>query len=52
MDNKVKETYEAPTMLVLGMGTGTYAVQCREYFPEIAVEGVEIDEKITALARE
>ncbi len=43
---------EAPTMLILGMGTGTYAVQCREYFPEIATEGVEIDEKITALARE
>ena len=43
---------EDPSMLILGMGTGTYAVQCREYFPEIAIEGVEIDEKITALARE
>lgn len=43
---------DAPSMLILGMGTGTYAVQCREYFPEIAAEGVEIDEKITALARE
>ena len=43
---------DAPTMLILGMGTGTYAVQCREYFPEIAAEGVEIDEKITALAHE
>ncbi len=39
-------------MLILGMGTGTYAVQCREYFPEITAEGVEIDEKITALAHE
>ena len=43
---------DAPDMLVLGMGTGTYAVQCREYFPGIAVEGVEIDEKITELAHE
>ena len=43
---------ESPDMLILGMGTGTYAVQCREYFPEIAAEGVEIDEKITALAHE
>ena len=43
---------EAPTMLILGMGTGTFAVQCREYFPGIAAEGVEIDEKITALAHE
>ena len=43
---------DAPSMLILGMGTGTYAVQCREYFPEISVEGVEIDEKITALAHE
>ena len=43
---------EDPAMLILGMGTGTYAVQCREYFPELPVEGVEIDEKITALAHE
>ena len=43
---------EAPDMLILGMGTGTFAVQCREYFPGVASEGVEIDEKITALARE
>ena len=42
----------SPSMLVLGMGTGTFAVQCREYFPELAVEGVEIDKKITALAHE
>ncbi len=37
-------------MLVLGMGTGTYAVQCRKYFPEMKTVGVEIDEKITELA--
>ncbi len=40
-------------MLILGMGTGTYATQCRRYFgEEVDMEGVEIDEKITALARE
>ena len=43
---------DAPNILILGMGTGTFAVQCREYFPSVAVEGVEIDGKITALAHE
>jgi len=38
--------------LILGMGTGTYANQCRRYYGDMPVEGVEIDEKITALARE
>lgn len=38
-------------VLILGMGTGTYAVQCGTYFDGISVEGVEIDEKITGLAR-
>ncbi len=41
---------EAPKMLVLGMGTGTYAKQCRTYFPQMKTTGVEIDEKITKLA--
>lgn len=40
------------SILILGMGTGTYAKECREYFPGISVEGVEIDEKITDLARD
>ncbi len=39
-------------VLVLGMGTGTFATQCRRYFPNAHIEGVEIDEKITWLARE
>ena len=39
-------------VLILGMGTGTYATQCRRYFNGINVEGVEIDGKITKLARE
>ena len=38
-------------VLILGMGTGTFAEQCRKYFPRAQVTGVEIDEKITALAR-
>ena len=39
-------------VLILGMGTGTYAHQCRNYYGDMDIEGVEIDEKITALARE
>lgn len=38
-------------VLILGMGTGTYAHQCMKYFDGISVEGVEIDQKITDLAR-
>ena len=38
-------------MLVLGMGTGTFAVQTERYFPGNRISGVEIDEKITDLAR-
>ena len=39
-------------ILILGMGTGTYATQCRRYFDsnELSITGVEIDEKITSLA--
>ena len=38
-------------ILILGMGTGTYATQCSRYFGDMSMEGVEIDEKITWLAR-
>lgn len=41
---------DAADLLVLGMGTGTYARQCMNYFDAVTVEGVEIDEKITELA--
>lgn len=44
-----KESFE---ILILGMGTGTYATQCRRYFDNLTIEGVEIDERITELARE
>ncbi len=38
-------------ILILGMGTGTFAEQCKKYFPAAQIKGVEIDEKITALAK-
>ncbi len=38
-------------LLILGMGSGTYARQCKAYFGDMNIEGVEIDEKITALSR-
>lgn len=41
-----------PDMLILGMGTGTYATQCNRYFGDMDITGVEIDEKITDLARD
>lgn len=43
-----KETLD---VLVLGMGTGTYATQCMRYFDNVTIEGVEIDEKIVGLSR-
>ncbi len=43
---------EPLSMLILGMGTGTYATQCERYFGDMDIEGVEIDEKITDLAHE
>ena len=46
-----REKPEDCNILILGMGTGTYARQCRNYFGDMEIEGVEIDEKITALAR-
>lgn len=39
-------------VLILGMGTGTYATQCERYFDGLSIEGVEIDQKITNLAEE
>ncbi|MCM1044833.1 MAG: fused MFS/spermidine synthase [Candidatus Gastranaerophilales bacterium] len=37
-------------VLILGMGTGTFATQCERYFDNLTMEGVEIDQKITDLA--
>ena len=49
LENKNVEDMD---MLILGMGTGTYATQCRKYLGNVNVEGVEIDEKITKLSRQ
>ncbi len=43
---------EEKDVLVLGMGTGTFALQARRYFPQSHISGVEIDRKITDLAGE
>ncbi len=48
MTNFDKE--EPLEVLVLGMGTGTFATQCQKYFSDANIEGVEIDQKITDLA--
>lgn len=37
-------------VLILGMGTGTYATQCSNYFDNMNFEGVEIDGKIIDLS--
>ena len=39
-------------VLILGMGSGTYATQLSRYFDNVNVEGVEIDDKITDLAHQ
>lgn len=47
-----KEDPGGCSVLILGMGTGTYAHQCRHYYGDMEIEGVEIDGKITELARQ
>lgn len=42
-----KEDFE---ILILGMGTGTFGSQCRNYYGNVDITGVEIDEKIIGLA--
>ena len=46
------EKTEGLDILILGMGTGTYASQCSRYLEDAQVEGVEIDKKITDLAHQ
>lgn len=45
-----QEEISENNMLILGMGTGTYATQCRKYYGDMNIEGVEIDDKITGLS--
>lgn len=46
-----KNAFKDQDALILGMGSGTFAHQCSEYLPQVLCEGVEIDQKITDLAR-
>lgn len=39
-------------MLILGLGTGTYAKLCKKFFPNTQTDGVEIDQKIVDLSKE
>jgi spermidine synthase len=39
-------------ILILGNGSGTFATQCKRYFDDVDITGVEIDQKITDLAVE
>lgn len=45
-------TQKAQDVLILGMGSGTYARQLLRYLPGTKVAGVEIDRKITDLAHQ
>ena len=47
----MSEGGEGSDILILGNGTGTFAKQCRKYFPNTTAIGAEIDEKITELSR-
>jgi len=43
---------ERPSLLILGNGSGTFARECEKYFgADMDINGVEIDQKITDLAR-
>ena len=45
-----EDTAEGRDLLILGMCTGTYATLCSRRIGNLRAEGVEIDERITALA--
>ncbi len=40
------------SVMILGMGSGTYATYCTRYFPDASVQGAEIDKKIAEIATE
>lgn len=47
--------YDRPLdVLILGLGTGTYAYQCYDYFGQdcLSFDGVEIDEDVVVIARQ
>lgn len=43
---------ENRSIMILGMGTGTYASYCAKYFPGARIRGAEIDEKIAGIVSE
>lgn len=43
---------EELSILILGNGSGTFATQCGRFFDNVKIKGVEIDQKITDLAKE
>ena len=43
---------EDSQVMILGLGSGTFADYCSEYFPGAAIQGAEIDEKIVNIARD
>lgn len=46
-------TFSKPlNTLILGFGTGTFAKQCKRFFPQTQTDGVEIDPKIAELSKE
>ncbi len=49
MANGIKEEI---SVLILGLGTGTFGLECTEYFNVSEIDGVEIDGKIIDLAYE
>lgn len=42
---------ENRSVMILGMGSGTYASYCTRYFPGASVQGAEIDKKLPASRR-
>ena len=43
---------EENSVMILGLGSGTYATYCDKYFPGTKIQGAEIDEKIARIATE
>lgn len=49
-DREESRADDACDILILGNGSGTYAKECANHFPDAKIQGVEIDQKITDLA--
>lgn len=43
---------EDGSAMILGLGSGTFASYCDEYFPDVKLQGAEIDGKIVDIAEE